>query len=122
MRICCLYHADIYRYVPASLRQTFEEHGFAALEPEYLATWLHGGQQLTFEDDGRGVAGSAPEPAATTTAASACDGVRRVSLTVAGLSPSGFLLAVDGEGGRYELTPDGNSLDMMQGLVRRKIT
>lgn len=72
------------------------------------------------------MAGSAPA-AATPTAAVAAgdgsgDGVRRVSLTVAGLSPSGFLLAVDGEGGRYELTPDGNSLDMMQGLVRRKIT
>lgn len=45
----------------------------------------------------------------------------RSRLVIAGLSPSGFLLAHDAEGDAYELTPDGNSLDMMAGLVRRKI-
>jgi hypothetical protein len=42
-------------------------------------------------------------------------------VTVAGLSSSGFLLAVDSIGQQYELTPDGNSLDMMQGMIRRKL-
>ena len=29
--------------------------------------------------------------------------------------------AVDGGGERYELHPDGNSLDFFQGLVRKKL-
>jgi biotin--protein ligase len=46
---------------------------------------------------------------------------RRVRLTVRGLTSSGFLLAEDAGGARYELTPDGNSLDLMHGLLRRKL-
>ncbi len=44
-----------------------------------------------------------------------------VALVIRGLSDAGFLLAEDAAGARYELTPDGNSLDMMQGLIRRKL-
>lgn len=44
-----------------------------------------------------------------------------MQLTVRGLSPSGFLMAQDASGASYELTPDGNSLDMMKGLIRRKL-
>jgi biotin--protein ligase len=44
-----------------------------------------------------------------------------VQLVIQGLSGAGFLLAEDGLGAKYELTPDGNSLDMMQGLIRRKL-
>jgi hypothetical protein len=40
---------------------------------------------------------------------------------VVGLSTSGFLLARDSSGQQYELAPDGNSLDMMRGLIRRKL-
>jgi biotin--protein ligase len=42
---------------------------------------------------------------------------------ITGLSPSGFLAAVDADGdgvNRYELHPDGNSLDFFAGLVRKK--
>jgi hypothetical protein len=41
-------------------------------------------------------------------------------LTIEGLSKQGFLLASDDLGRVYELTPDGNSLDMMKGLIKRK--
>jgi hypothetical protein len=44
-----------------------------------------------------------------------------VGLTIRGLSPSGYLLAVSDVGVCYELTPDGNSLDMMNGLLKRKV-
>ncbi len=35
-------------------------------------------------------------------------GVRRVALTVRGLTPAGYLLATDAGGARFELHPDGN--------------
>jgi hypothetical protein len=34
-------------------------------------------------------------------------GVRRVALTVRGLTPAGYLLATDSAGARFELHPDG---------------
>ncbi|KAG2438269.1 hypothetical protein HYH02_010967 [Chlamydomonas schloesseri] len=84
---------------------TFEAQGFPPLEPEYQAAWLHSGQCLDFDDSDPSQGISAPH----------------VRLTIRGLSPAGFLLAVDEAGQRYELTPDGNSLDMMRGLLRRKL-
>jgi len=36
------------------------------------------------------------------------------------LAPSGYLLA-EGPEGRFELHPDGNSLDFFQGLIRKKL-
>ena len=77
----------------------FEAQGFGPLEQEYLSCWMHSGQQVQLEEGGGG----------------------RPVLTIKGLSQHGFLLAVDGYGQRYELTPDGNSLDMMQGLIRKKL-
>ncbi len=45
-----------------------------------------------------------------------------VTLRIQGVSPAGFLLAFEeGTGRAYELTPDGNSLDMLAGLLRRKL-
>ncbi|EFJ34311.1 hypothetical protein SELMODRAFT_80973 [Selaginella moellendorffii] len=38
-----------------------------------------------------------------------------------GLTPAGFLLASDDAFNKYELHPDGNSLDFFKGLVRRKL-
>ena len=39
---------------------------------------------------------------------SSSDEVRRVALTVQGLTPGGYLLATDAAGARFELHPDGN--------------
>jgi len=40
---------------------------------------------------------------------------------IAGLTDVGLLLAVDQYGSVFELHPDGNSLDMMSGMIRKKI-
>lgn len=97
---------------------TFQAQGFGPLQPLYLASWMHTNQKVELAED------------AATTAAAAAGGTdndtpnnkqQRVTLTIVGLSPYGFLLAVDAAGEEYELTPDGNSLDMMQGLIKKKL-
>lgn len=42
-------------------------------------------------------------------------------MTVQGLSKEGYLRAVDASGQVHVLHPDGNSLDMMSGLVSKKV-
>ncbi len=74
------------------------EGGFAGLQPAYLYHWLHAEQRVTLVED-----------------------AREVALTVKGLTHSGYLLAVDAGGERFELHPDGNSLDFFKGLVRKKV-
>jgi hypothetical protein len=48
----------------------------------------------------------------------------QVAVTVMGLTSFGYLRARDEAGRECELHPDGNSLrlDMMQGLIKRKVT
>ena len=72
---------------------------FDALRPSYLYHWLHTRQEVRLEEE-----------QGTT-----------VGLTIQGLTPGGYLLATDAGGERYELHPDGNSLDWFAGLVRRKL-
>ena len=79
--------------------------GFAPFEGAYYDAWLHSGQAVELEEGG-GEGGAPP---------------RRVSVVIRGLSPHGYLLAEDAAGERYELHPDGNSLDFFRGLVRRKV-
>jgi len=97
----------------------FEAHGFSNLEAAYLGSWMHSGQVVEVEE------GAVMHPAGSAAAVAAAGGGvlggGRVRLTIAGLSGSGFLLALDKDGGRWELTPDGNSLDMLVGLIRRKL-
>lgn len=95
----------------------FEARGFKGLEGDYLASWMHSGQVVEVEEG----AVAAAAPAARAAAAAGGAGGQRVRLTIEGLSETGFLLARDEAGGRWELTPDGNSLDMMVGLIRRKL-
>ncbi|XP_024524939.1 biotin--protein ligase 2 [Selaginella moellendorffii] len=75
---------------------TFTTQGFSALELMYYEKWMHSGQKVILEDD-------------------------RVSVVIEGLTPAGFLLASDDAFNKYELHPDGNSLDFFKGLVRRKL-
>jgi biotin---protein ligase len=95
----------------------------------YLATWLHTGQAVTVADppdvtapvDRRGGGGGSggSSPSTSTTPPRPPPGA---VVTITGLAPSGYLLAVDDRTGTsYELHPDGNSLDFFQGLVRRKV-
>ncbi|EFN52509.1 hypothetical protein CHLNCDRAFT_26827 [Chlorella variabilis] len=72
--------------------------GFAPFEAEYCRHWLHSGQRVQLEEGGQ-----------------------LTPVTIRGLSPSGYLLATDAGGERYELHPDGNSLDFFRGLVRKKL-
>ncbi|KAK9826011.1 hypothetical protein WJX74_005389 [Apatococcus lobatus] len=86
------------------LLQTLMEQGFSSLQPAYEAAWLHSGQKVTLEEDT--VGGPAEQ----------------IQVTILGLAPNGYLLATDASGQRFELHPDGNSLDFMKGLVRRKLS
>lgn len=61
---------------------TLERDGFDPLQQAYLRYWLHTGQRVEVE------------------------GAEHV--TIRGLSPGGFLLAEDPQGGGVELHPDGN--------------
>lgn len=71
--------------------------GFAPFEADYYASWLHSGQEVVLAEEGG------------------------AAVRIEGLSQHGYLLASDAAGQRYELHPDGNSLDFFQGLVRRKL-
>eukprot|EP00873_Tetraselmis_striata_P008121 jgi/Tetstr1/428385/TSEL_018419.t1 len=89
--------AGILRRLDANL-VTFVADGFQPLEAAYLASWLHSGQEVVLEEESR-----------------------RVPLTIQGLTGSGYLLAADRHGAKFELHPDGNSLDFFNGLVRKKL-
>eukprot|EP00201_Polytomella_parva_P024076 CAMPEP_0175039152 /NCGR_PEP_ID=MMETSP0052_2-20121109/363_1 /TAXON_ID=51329 ORGANISM="Polytomella parva, Strain SAG 63-3" /NCGR_SAMPLE_ID=MMETSP0052_2 /ASSEMBLY_ACC=CAM_ASM_000194 /LENGTH=420 /DNA_ID=CAMNT_0016300849 /DNA_START=73 /DNA_END=1336 /DNA_ORIENTATION=+ len=89
-----------------ALMQIFEREGFAPMQDEYLGNWMHSGQKLLFENEIPSIHSNV---------------VQQVELIIQGLTPSGFLLAVNPKTKeQYELSPDGNSLDMMQGLSEEK--
>ncbi|GAX75825.1 hypothetical protein CEUSTIGMA_g3268.t1 [Chlamydomonas eustigma] len=93
---------------------TFEAKGFEPLKEAYLSAWLHSEQQIVAYD---------PDTIAPVKSSSGLlSPDLGVQLTIKGLSQSGFLLAEDMYGCQHELTPDGNSLDMMRNLIKRKIT
>jgi biotin--protein ligase len=73
--------------------------GFEPLEPAYLRQWLHTDQKVVLEE-GAGA---------------------KTEVTVRGLTKTGYLLATDAAGARFELHPDGNSFDFFQGLVKKKL-
>lgn len=80
------------------LERITAERTFKAIEAEYTAAWLHTGQRVTLLEQGN-----------------------PVRMVIQGLAPNGFLLGESAAGERFELHPDGNSFDWMQGLVRRKL-
>lgn len=85
------------------LFRVFLNKGFHDLEELYYKTWLHSGQKVVIE-----------EKHDEQTAA-------EISVTIQGLTSSGYLLATDEDNKSYELHPDGNSFDFFKGLVRRKL-
>jgi hypothetical protein len=44
-----------------------------------------------------------------------------VAMRIQGLTSDGYLLAVDDKGEQYSLSPDGNSLDFFEGLIKAKL-
>eukprot|EP00268_Persea_americana_P017477 TRINITY_DN1841_c0_g1_i5.p1 TRINITY_DN1841_c0_g1~~TRINITY_DN1841_c0_g1_i5.p1 ORF type:complete len:374 (+),score=62.53 TRINITY_DN1841_c0_g1_i5:286-1407(+) len=81
----------------------FMDEGFEALEDLYYKTWLHSGQKVVIEGKNEG------------------QSVETTTVTIQGLTSSGYLLAIGEDNKPYELHPDGNSFDFFKGLVRRKI-
>lgn len=87
------------------------------LRRAYERAWLHSGQVVEVEEGVAMLSSSGSSSSPTAPRSSSC------RVTITGLSPSGFLAAVDSDDGvtRYELHPDGNSLDFFKGLVRKKV-
>lgn len=81
--------------------ETLAVHGFSGFESEYYAAWLHSGQEIRTQCDS--------------------DMDRYEQVKIIGLSQDGYLLASNESGHRFELHPDGNSLDFMNGLLRKKV-
>eukprot|EP00794_Sanderia_malayensis_P000015 gene15-605_t len=78
------------------LQDIFERSGHATFSNIYYKYWLHGSQQIRLGDD---------------------DGEQVI---IKGLDDNGFLL-VEGENrGLISVQPDGNSFDMMKGLIKLK--
>ena len=97
--------------------------GFAPLEESYLRQWLHTDQEVSLVEvkQEKGV-GDETGSGGGGDGGSGSGGVEKlVKLVVKGVTSTGYLLAVDAEGERYELHPDGNSLDFFKGLVRKKL-
>ncbi|KAI5080778.1 hypothetical protein GOP47_0004553 [Adiantum capillus-veneris] len=86
-----------------ALFERFNTEGFGPLQSSYYEKWLHSGQEVVLEERQQD------------------NSTVRVSLTIQGLTPTGYLLATDDQMDPYELHPDGNSFDFMKGLVRTKL-
>lgn len=71
------------------------------MKERYLDLWLHTDQVLNI-----------PELE---------DGTKMERVTIKGISSTGFLLAENESGEQLELQPDGHGLDLMDGLLQRRI-
>lgn len=84
------------------LIQILDSRGFEAIKIVYLTYWKHSGQKISILE----TEGSA---------------INRFELVIEGLTDNGYLLAIDNNRQYYELHPDGNSLDLFEGLIRKKV-
>jgi biotin---protein ligase len=110
--------------------ERFNVSGFDTFYDDYIQEWLHTGQKIMVCDlierrkqgeafvqgvDGSGGGGGG----------GSSDGVHgnldQTEVTIIGVAESSGLLAIDGKGQKYELLPDGNSFNFMDGLIKRKI-
>jgi len=74
----------------------FQNEGFQPFFSLYYKYWLHSNQRVLLQTD------------------------LNLEVTIQGISPTGFLLAKDDQNNSFELHPDGNSFDMMKGLIFKK--
>ena len=80
------------------LAHELESRGFDGLVSEYLAQWMHSGQEVEVQVEDKSESAK--------------------KAVIVGLTRSGFLRATTlSPYTELELHPDGNSLDMLQGLV-----
>jgi biotin---protein ligase len=97
--------------------ETFNRSGFETFYDNYVNEWLHTGQKVMVCDlNERRKQGESFVP-------NGDEGGEgdRTEVTIIGVAESSGLLAIDDKGQRFELLPDGNSLDFLQGLIKRKI-
>ena len=78
--------------------EVLAKEGFDGFREEYYRAWLHSGQVVRVQVD------------------EAWRDVR-----IVGVAENGYLMAADERGAKFELSPDGNSLDFLQGLVAKKV-
>ena len=65
------------------------------MEQEYLSYWMHSDQKLTLES--------------------------QETVTIKGITKNGYLQAESSSGEQLELMPDGNTIDMLQGMIIRRL-
>ncbi|KAI9015180.1 biotin-protein ligase [Gaertneriomyces semiglobifer] len=76
----------------------------------YYRVWLHSNQEITIDPTARTAASQAPST-----------DTKPITARIVGIHSSGLLHAVTMSGVERLLQPDGNSFDMMRGLVLQKI-
>lgn len=91
---------------------SFLQHGLSSFQADYENLWLHQNQIVQTKDSAKGQRQGG--------SGSRRDSIGEKTLTVKSLSETGGLLAADADGQRYDLHPDGNTFDFMNGLIRRK--
>lgn len=82
------------------------ENGFKTQKEKYLKYWMHSGQKIIVDQD------AINQNAQKT---------NKVEMFIMGVTDNGQLLGQDKNGQTFELHPDGNSFDFLQGLICRKV-
>jgi len=78
----------------------FSQQGFIPFLELYYQYWFHSNEKVKLETE---------------------EGT--IEVVIQGITPSGFLDAKDAHSEKYyELHPDGNSFDLMRGLIHKKIS
>ena len=85
------------------------ENGFVTQKEKYLKYWMHSGQKILVDQDAKGIK--------TKNGDNKKD---KIEMFIIGVTDLGQLLGQNKNGETFELHPDGNSFDFLQGLVCRK--
>ena len=83
-----------------SIFEELVQNGFGNLKEKYLKYWMHSGQKVIVNQDD--------------------EKLGQMEMFIIGVSDSGQLLGQNAKGDQFELHPDGNSFDFLQGLICRK--
>ena len=83
------------------MKQLLKLEGFQPFEQEYLQYWLHSNQTVQIKESQQ----------STDT----------IAAVIKSLTVSGCLLAQNCNGENLELYPDGNTFDLLSGLIKRKV-
>ena len=87
-----------YMKIWTELFPRFCSSGFSPFLSEYYDLWLHSEQHVNVQTDDH-----------------------MESVIIKGINESGYLVAVNSEGKKVELIPDGNSFNFLEGLISKKL-